>query len=235
MDVDPGSTPYVIVAADDSRIRRVKVVKSLGLIVDDTLTWSNHIEYISTKMKRGIGIIKRTSKYLDKHSLLMLYRSLVETHLRYCNIIWGQCDKTLTDRLQVFQNKAARTIAKVKYENADHLRLICQLGWLTARNLIRLDLGIFMYKSQNNLLSETAGEFHLPASKIHSHQTRSAASGNVFLPRCNLSFTQKSIAFSGATLWNEIPVKIKKAESLDSFKSKLKAYYPNLQNEFSNK
>ena len=92
-----------------------------------------------------------------------------------------------------------------------------------------------MYKSQNNLLPETAGEFHSQASKIHSHQTRSAASGNVFLPRCNLSFTQKSIAFIGATLWNEIPVNIKKAESLDSFKSKLKAYYLNLQNEFSNK
>ena len=85
LDVDPGSTPYMIVAADGSRIRRVKLVKSLGLIVDDTLTWSNHIEYISTKMKQGIGVIKKTSKYLDKHSLLMLYRSLVETHLRYCN------------------------------------------------------------------------------------------------------------------------------------------------------
>ena len=235
LDADPGSTPYMIVAADGSIIRRVKLVKSLGLIVDDTLTWSNHIEYISTKMKRGIGVIKKTSKYLDKHSLLMLYRSLVETHLRYCNIIWGQYNETLKDRLQVFQNKAARTIAKVKYENADHLRLICQLGWLTVRNLIRLDLGIFIYKSQNNLFPETAGEFHLPASKIHSRQTRSAASGNVFLPRCNLSFTQKSIAFSGATSWNEIPVNIKKAESLDSFKSKLKAYYLNLQNEFSNK
>ena len=157
LDVYPGSTPYMIVAADGSRIRRVKLVKSLGLIVDDTLTSSNHIEYISTKMKRDIGVIKKTSKYLDKHSLLMLYRSLVETHLRYSNIIWGQCNETLKDRLQMFQNKAARTVAEVKYQNADHLRLICQLGWLTFRNLIRLDLGIFMYNSQNNLLPEKGG------------------------------------------------------------------------------
>ena len=35
---------------------------------------------------------------------------------------------------------------------------------------------------------------------------RSAISGNIFLPRYDLSFTQKSIAFSGAKLWNEIPV-----------------------------
>ena len=128
-------------------------------------------------------------------------------------------------------NKVARIITKVKYEDADHLRLICQLGWLTVRNLIRPDMGIFMYKSQNNLLPETAGEFHLPADKIHSYQTRSAVSGNMFVPRCNLSLTQKSIAYSGAILWNEISVNIKKAESLDSFKDKLKAYYLKIQNE----
>ena len=63
---DLGRTPYLIVGDGDCRIRRVKSVKSLGLTVDDTLTWSNHIDYISGKVKRGVGIIKKTSKYLDK-------------------------------------------------------------------------------------------------------------------------------------------------------------------------
>ena len=45
LDRDPSGTPYMIVGASDCRIRRVKLVKSLGLIVDDTLTWSDHIDY----------------------------------------------------------------------------------------------------------------------------------------------------------------------------------------------
>ena len=231
LDKEPGSTPYMIVTTDNCRIRRVKLVKSLGLIVDDTLTWLNHIEYITGKVKRGIGAMKKTSNYLDRNSLLMLYRTSVETHFRYCDIIWGQCNETLKDRLQLLQNKAARVIAKVKYKDADHLKLICQLGWLTIRNLIKLDLGIFMYKSYNKLLPETAGEFHLPAEKVHPYGTRSAISGNIFLPRYDLNFTQKSIAFSGAKLWNEIPVNIKRAVSLDSFKDKLKAHYLQLQTD----
>ena len=96
-DKDPESTPYLIVGDGDCRIRRVNLVRSLGLIVDDTLTWSNHIDYISGKVKRGVGIIQKTSKYLDKNSVLMLYRTLVETHFRYCNVIWGQCDETLLE------------------------------------------------------------------------------------------------------------------------------------------
>ena len=47
-----------------------------------------------------------------------------------------------------------------------------------------------MYKSQNNLLPETAGEFHIPAEMVRAYATRSAVSGNVFLPRYDLSFTQ---------------------------------------------
>ena len=39
LDKDPGGIPYLIVGDGDCRIRRVKLVKSLGLIVDDTLTW----------------------------------------------------------------------------------------------------------------------------------------------------------------------------------------------------
>ena len=52
LDMDPSGTPYMIVGASDCRIRRVKLVKCLGLIVDDTLSWSDHIDYISTKIRR---------------------------------------------------------------------------------------------------------------------------------------------------------------------------------------
>ena len=49
--------------------------------------------------------------------------------------------------------------------------------------------------------------------------------------RYDLSFTQKSIAFSRAILWNEIQVSIKKAESFDSFKNKLETYHMKIQKE----
>ena len=66
LDRDPSGTPFMIVGASDCRIRRLKLVRFLGLQVDDTLTWSDHIDYISTKIEWGIGVIKKTSKFLDK-------------------------------------------------------------------------------------------------------------------------------------------------------------------------
>ena len=138
LDHDPAATPYTVSAGTDCEIKRVRIVQYLGLIVDDTLTWSDHVEYMSTKIRRGIGILKRTSKFLKEGSLLMIYSSLIEPYLRYCNIVWGQCNETLKDKLQALQNKAARSIAKVKYEDADHHKLLGQFGWLSVRNLIKL-------------------------------------------------------------------------------------------------
>ena len=83
-------------------------------------------------------------------------------------MIWGQYNETLLDKLQLLQSRAARVKTKVKYDDADQLKLICQLGWLTIRNN-KLDLGIFMHKSQNKLLPETAGDFHVPVDKVHSY------------------------------------------------------------------
>ena len=49
LDQSPESTPYII-KIDGGKIRRVKSVKYLGMIVDDKLTWEQHIEYISEKL-----------------------------------------------------------------------------------------------------------------------------------------------------------------------------------------
>ena len=136
----------MISSGPDCHIRRVRCVKYLGIIVDDTLTWEEHIEHISVKIRRGIGILKVTGKFLKRESLILIYRTHIVPYLRYCSTVWGQCNETQKDKLQALQNKAARTIGTVKFHDADHTRLLQDLGWLNVRSLLEHDMGIFMYK-----------------------------------------------------------------------------------------
>ena len=39
--------------------------------------------------------------------MILLYRTLIEPYLRYCNATWGNCGETLLNRLQTLQNRAA--------------------------------------------------------------------------------------------------------------------------------
>ena len=43
-------------------------------------------------------------------------------------IVWGQCDETLKDRLQTLENKTACTIAKLRYDETNHSKLLTEFG-----------------------------------------------------------------------------------------------------------
>ena len=135
LDQNPESTPYAIVI-DQKVVTRVKLVKYVGIIVDNKLTWSQHVYYISSKITRYIGILKHIRHFIPKESLLLLYPTLIEPYFKYCIIVWGHCSKTLKDKLQILQNKAARTTAKVRYDEANHSKLLIDFSWLSVRNLI---------------------------------------------------------------------------------------------------
>ena len=99
-----------------------------------------------------------------------------------CNIVWGQCNKTLLEKLQILQNKAARTIASLRYEDANHWQIILQYGWLSVEHLIYYDLGVFMYKTINGL-SPAISSFQ-NVKYIHQYQTRLATNGNLYIYKC---------------------------------------------------
>ena len=146
LDIAPETTPYALFVKDAS-IRRVKQVKNLGLIIDENLTWDHHINYISQEMKQNLGILKRLTKTLPTESLCMLYKTLIEPHIRYCSIVWGNCGEALKDKLQILQNRAARIITRTTYDTANHFALLRQLKWLDVRSIRKLEMGLFMRKA----------------------------------------------------------------------------------------
>ena len=119
------------------------------------------------------------------------------------------------------QNRAARVIANVSYESADHNSMLCDYGWLNVRNLIPLDLGVFMYKTQKGLVPDVFNDLYHSATELQSYNTRSANKGNLQIPLTNLRAGDKAISVSGT---NNIPDSVKQAQSLDVFKRELKEY-----------
>ena len=68
LDSSPKSTPYAIVI-DEQEVKNVKLVKYLGMMVDDKLVWDQHTDHISSKNTRGISILKRIWHFIPRKSL----------------------------------------------------------------------------------------------------------------------------------------------------------------------
>ena len=56
----------IAIRIDDQLIKQVAHVKYLGIIVDDRLTWKEHVDYISKKISRNLGAIKRSRQCIDR-------------------------------------------------------------------------------------------------------------------------------------------------------------------------
>ena len=89
---------------------RVKNTKFLGVHIDEYLNFKYHIEQLTKKLSKYSGLFFKLRDYLPLSALLILYRSLFEPHLFYCNIIWCNTFPSYLHKLQSLQNKVIRTI-----------------------------------------------------------------------------------------------------------------------------
>ena len=89
----------------DLSLNRVNFTNFLGVIIDDKLSFSRHILYIKNKISKGMGIIIKARKYLNRKSLLDLYRAFVYLYLTYCFEIWGYMSNIQLDALVNIRKK----------------------------------------------------------------------------------------------------------------------------------
>ena len=99
-------------------------VKYLGVIIDNKLIWKTHIEYICSKIAKGLWALTRLKKYVSKQTLIQIYYSMIYSHLRYCITTWGSASKTTLMPLIKLQKRIVRTIGGCYYR--DHTEPIFQ-------------------------------------------------------------------------------------------------------------
>ena len=105
----------------DNDLEIIQKTKYLGVQIDNSLIWKEHIKTVSTKVSRAIGFLKHAKTFLPQETLKTLYRGIVEPHFRYCCSVWGCAGSTELNQLQKLQNRAARIITAALIPQADHL------------------------------------------------------------------------------------------------------------------
>ena len=115
----------------------------LGVKPDENLNWHEHVEMICKKVGAGIGAMQRIKPYVPINTLHTIYRALIEPYFDYCSPLWDVCNQQLKDKLQKFQNRAARIITGASYEirSADVLR---SLAWENLETRRRTTKSILM-------------------------------------------------------------------------------------------
>ena len=96
---------------NNCNIAQVCKIKFLGVWMDEQLTWKSHITYISNKISKVIGILRKVRQSVSNKVLRNLYYALVYPYFTYCNITWACNYKSNLDCLIKLQKKIVRIIS----------------------------------------------------------------------------------------------------------------------------
>ena len=167
-----------------------------GVYIDETLSWNHHTDYLSKKISRAIGGLKQVRRFVPTHTLITIYKALIQPLFDYCDVVWSGLNEGLANRLQKLQNRAARIITQSSYEIRS-AAILESLGWdnLAMR---RFEHKIsMMYKVLNNNAPAYLQE-QLKKLKDSVPYNLRNADVNLALPKPNSEHLKKSFGYSGA-------------------------------------
>ena len=97
------TAPRILI--DNNQIERVYQTKFLGVIINQSLNWSDHINTIKQKVTKNLGIILKIRKHLPDTVLRSLYFSLIHPYYEYCNIVWAIHHTNALNQLFITQKR----------------------------------------------------------------------------------------------------------------------------------
>ena len=79
--------PPLQIFLNDSKIEQVRSFKLLGVIINDILTWTDHINHVVTKVSRSVNLLRRLSWFLPRPLLILYLKSYILPAVDYCDIV----------------------------------------------------------------------------------------------------------------------------------------------------
>ena len=78
--------------------------KILEVLLDSSLDWSSHVQYMISKLARASYLFYKIRNTVSVDVLKMLYFSLGHCHLKHCIVSWGTASNSVLEPLEVVHN-----------------------------------------------------------------------------------------------------------------------------------
>ena len=170
----------------------------LRVFIYSYLTWKYHINYISGTIAKGIGIITKARRLIDKESLITLYYSFIYPYLCYSNHVWGNTFMSYVDKLHKMQKKIIRIIAGVWHSEP----LFKKYEILNTDEINKYLKGRFMYHVHNKSTLDVCITMFRLNKDAHGDSTRQC--NHYHIPLVYEELSKSSLPYRGAILWTNM-------------------------------
>jgi Reverse transcriptase (RNA-dependent DNA polymerase) len=208
---------------NNQRIAKVASCKYLGVIIDESLKWNEHIEYICKKLIKFTSIFYKLKDILPVACLSKLYYAFIYPHILYGIEVYANASKSVLDKLCKLNNKLLRILLRKKLATPV-IDLYVAMNILPIPILHEMQLLVFIHKCtfHKYILPEIFINYFVQNNVIHDHNTRRKFGLHVISVKS--TFGQRCSLYRGSKLWNSLPDCLRLSSSVAVFKKNLKLY-----------
>lgn len=194
--------------------------KYLGVTLQSNLCWDMHIEQVRSKISPAIGILYKIHKKLNLRTKLLIFESLIQSHLNYMAVTYAyNKHNSSLKSLQCMQNKALKIIYNLplRYPTVslfnDYATTVLPIHGQHIYQAL-----IYVFKNIRNIGHQTIAI----SQNQNTICTRNQA--NLRVARCRLEKTKQRIDYNGTKQFNELPIELKSQQTISNFKRACKKY-----------
>ena len=214
----------IVISMNNTTITPSKLVKNLGLHLDQCMNFDTHIKELNRKVMGTLIYVNRVSGLLNKTARKICIESLVLSIINYCIKIWGTTTKSQKAKVQKLQNFAAR-VAVGGLRKYDHVSpAYDELKWLKIENKHKFEVLIHIYKSLNNVYPEWLCNVD-KVRDVRVVRGNTRQENMLYVPRFKTDTGARSLEVLGPTLWNDLPNQVKHSTTLCNFKTNLIKFF----------
>ena len=198
-------------------VMQAKSQKHLGIILDEKLSFKQHLNEKIAKANKGIGLIRRLYVHLSRKSLLTIYKAFVRPHLDYGDVIYDQPhNESFCDMIESVQYNATLAITGA-IKGTSKERLYQELGVESIRDR-RWYRRLVMF---HNIVIDQAPLYLCNILPIKQRSQNPSKSGFFRNFNVHTDYFKNSYFPYCTTEWNKLGVDIRSCTKISKFKQTL--------------
>ena len=143
-----GPLPQVLL--DGKPITYVSKAKCLGVTIDSSLSWNDHVSSITKQFSIKVKKLYQMS-FLPTKSLSNIYMQGILPSATYAISVWGNCSNSHLEHLNSLHIKAARFVYRIRKSIPDS-QVLSIAGWKSFELMYRHNISCLTYKLYKNQL-----------------------------------------------------------------------------------
>ena len=133
-----------------------------GVTISNTMSWQNHINNITSRANRVLGLIERNLRGTSQKLRQQAYFSLVRPHLEYCSTVWNPYIKKDVNKIENIQRRTVRFVLNNYNQRGSVSALINHLRWDSPEKGRQLSYLLLMSRIQNQLIAINGNHYLTP-------------------------------------------------------------------------